>query len=223
MYPGASDLENLESAVNYNHYLLSLITGRLRGAEKVLDFGAGTGHMAAKVREFVSDVAAVEPDKNLSELIRSRGIRLEPLDSIAPNSLDLIYSLNVLEHVEDDSILFANLVSKLRKGGRILIYVPAVPLFFSNFDARIGHLRRYTKRSLSQLVGDTGLQEVEIRSHDPLGAFVALAYKVLINSGSINTVALQFFDRRIFPISVWIENHFRIPFGKNMSLTGVKP
>jgi SAM-dependent methyltransferase len=223
MYSGAGDLENLESAVNYNHYLLTLIIGRLRGAEKVLDFGAGTGHMAMKVREFVSDIVAVEPDKNLSELIRSRGIRLELLDSIAPNSLDLIYSLNVFEHIEEDCILFANLVSKLRKGGRILIYVPAVPLLFSKFDARIGHLRRYTKRSLSQLLGDTVLQEVEIRSHDPLGAFVALAYKFLINSGSIDATALQFYDRRIFPISVWMENHFPFPFGKNMSLTGVKP
>ena len=70
--------------------------------------------------------------------------------------------LDVLEHVEDDLDLLVQSLSAVRPGGCVLISVPAWPGLYSGHDRFLKHFRRYTFRSLRQLVADSGL--IPVRS-----------------------------------------------------------
>src|SRR5262249_13491474 len=61
---------------------------------------------------------------------------------------DTVICLNVLEHVEDHESALSFMNSVLVPGGRALILVPAFQFLFGTIDARIGHFRRYTRRTL---------------------------------------------------------------------------
>lgn len=93
---------------------------------RVLEFGAGTGQQAKFLAEQGFDVVAV--DLAASDYAATRifpifdydGVRL-PLDS---RSVDVIFSSNVLEHVEDLRGVFAEFRRVLRPGG---ICIHALP------------------------------------------------------------------------------------------------
>ena len=59
--------------------------------------------------------------------------------------------LDVLEHV-DDLALLREMHRVLRRGGRLLLTVPALPWLWSFRDESAGHLRRYTRMSLREVL-----------------------------------------------------------------------
>jgi predicted SAM-dependent methyltransferase len=58
----------------------------------------------------------------------------------------MIYSSNVLEHIEDDSRALNEMFAKLQINGKLAIYVPAFMFLFSDLDIKAGHFRRYSKK-----------------------------------------------------------------------------
>jgi 2-polyprenyl-3-methyl-5-hydroxy-6-metoxy-1,4-benzoquinol methylase len=66
--------------------------------------------------------------------------------------MDVILLLDVLEHVADDADLLRKSLKSLKKGGVILITVPAHPLLFSEHDRALHHYRRYTHQGLMKLL-----------------------------------------------------------------------
>ena len=103
-YPGASVLEVMVEAKNYNRYLASLIGIHLQPYFRVLNFGAGAGTFALPLLRRGIDAVCVEPDAVLGARLRDAGAAVAVgLDDIADESVDLIYTLNVLEHIPDDA------------------------------------------------------------------------------------------------------------------------
>jgi len=68
------------------------------------------------------------------------------------NFFDTIYLLNVLEHVEEDNQAVKNCKYLLRKGGTLIILVPAYAWLFSKLDKELNHYRRYTLDQLNHLL-----------------------------------------------------------------------
>ena len=146
------------------------------------------------------------------------------INQIEDASLDYIYSLNVLEHIEQDAEMLSTLTQKLKPGGRILIYVPAMPLLFSSMDRKVCHFRRYTRSSLGRLADTAGLDIQYHHYADCIGFFATLAYKWSGNTdGSINLRALITYDRFIFPLSKALDYLFRYRLGKNVYLLARRP
>lgn len=222
MYSGADALEALEAASNYNYFLRQIVLSRVRSSDSVLDFGAGTGDMASRILPYVSDLIAIEPDAELARVISGRGLKVADLADIPIESVDVVYSFNVLEHIQDDKEIAQRLVSRLRPGGTLILYVPAGPNLFSEFDKRIGHFRRYTRDLLNELVEGLELTQVDVRYHDPIGYWAAYLYKKFDNSGQVSLSMIRFFDTVVFPLSKLMERLFRLGFGKNLSLVGKK-
>jgi SAM-dependent methyltransferase len=61
---------------------------------------------------------------------------------------DTIICSEVLEHIKKDKIAISNLVKLTKKGGCILITVPAHKWLFGCHDKNLGTFRRYTKNEL---------------------------------------------------------------------------
>ena len=77
--------------------------------------------------------------------------------------------VNVLEHIENDKQELFYINQSLKTGGYVCIFVPALAWLYSDFDASIGHYRRYYKKQLIDLVEKAGFEIVKISYFDIMG------------------------------------------------------
>ncbi len=224
-YTGTDNLEIMAEAVNYNQFLTELILEHAQDDDLILDFGAGIGTFAERVKQHNLTVHAVETDASQAEIIQQKKIRAyRDIDEVADETIDYIYSLNVLEHIEDDQAICQQLFNKLKPGGRILIYVPAMQVLFSSMDKKVCHYRRYSRQRLGEIAENAGFTIECINYADSAGFFATLAYKWFGNDqGDINLKALVTYDRLVFPISQLLDKFTSKLFGKNVYLLATRP
>ncbi len=223
-YTGTENLEIMAEAVNYNRYLLSLIRANARPGDRIADIGAGIGTFARALAGDGLDVTCVEPDPRQARVIAEAGLPVvAAVDALADASFDFVYSLNVLEHIDDDRAAAAAWVRKLKPGGRMLIYVPAFQILFSSLDRLVEHKRRYRRRMLADVMRHAGLRVTRVRYADSAGFFAALAFKAIGNDhGTIDRRALVVFDRVLFPVGRAVDLLLDRVLGKNVVLFGVR-
>lgn len=223
-YTGVDNLEVMQEAVNYNRFLLETVRKHAPAGGKVLDFGAGAGQFATPLKQLGMDVTALEPDQVLQQRLRAQGLHaVGSADEVPDGSLDFIYTLNVLEHIEDDAQALRQLYAKLAPGGRLLVYVPAFPVLYTSMDAKVGHVRRYRKESLRAAVTAGGFIIDRVGYVDSLGFPATLAFKWIGNdSGDVNRTALKLYDRAVLPLSLALDLVTRQWFGKNLLLLAHK-
>ncbi len=223
-YTGTDNLEVMSEAVNYNRFLVDLVTRHAQGAEAILDFGAGIGTFAAELKGRGLDVVCLEPDPRQQAMLREQGLRaIRDLGELQDGSLDYVYSLNVLEHIDDDVGVLEAIRSKLRPGGRLLIYVPAFDLLYSSMDRKVGHVRRYRRSELSSKAKRAGFRVDDARYVDSLGFFAALLFRAIGNeSGDINRTPLIVYDRLLFPLSRVADLALHPILGKNLLLRATR-
>jgi SAM-dependent methyltransferase len=217
-YSGVENLEVMDEAVNYNRFLRGLVTARAHPSNEILDFGAGTGALARPLARAGYNVTCIEPDPSLRAHLSAEGLRASSsLDGILPESLDLIYTVNVLEHIEDDLATVAALGSRLKVGGSLVVYVPAFPLLYSSMDRKVGHLRRYRRAGLEALLRSAGLTIERTKYQDCLGFAATLLFRLIGNdAGTINRRALIAYDRCLFPLSRALDPVTGAWIGKNL-------
>ncbi len=222
-YLGRETLADLTQATNYNSHLKKLIQANYEIGERVLDFGAGNGHFLNLISDKKGVFTAIEPDSQLKDQIRNSGLAhvIKP-ENVPAGMVDFLYTLNVLEHIQDDEGTLKRFNLWLRQGGTLFVYVPALPHLYSKFDASIGHFRRYKKRELLEKVERAGFRVKMVRFLDPVGYFVALIYRLFINSGKISQGQLVFFDKYLYPLSRWVSPLTSSLFGKNILLVATK-
>jgi 2-polyprenyl-3-methyl-5-hydroxy-6-metoxy-1,4-benzoquinol methylase len=129
-YTGTSTLEIMEDAKNYNHFLYKLVLKYIpENSGLILDIGAGIGTFANKIRLKHPNIHCIEPDPVQCRKIEESGLSADiSMYKIGNNSVDFIYALNVLEHIENDRDELKNWAEKLKQGGQI--FIPNCPLEF---------------------------------------------------------------------------------------------
>lgn len=217
-YAGVELLETLQEAKRYNTYLKNEISKYGKGATAIMDFGAGIGTFS-DVHD-IKNVIAVELDPELCNYLKEQGYRsYSSLSDIKDTSIDFIYTLNVLEHIEDDESILKELHSKLKPGGKIFIYVPAFNVLFSSMDRKVKHFRRYKKSDTINLMKQLGYEVEQAEYVDSMGFFVTLLYKRLNRSGEVNKTSVKIYDTIVFPISrIFDKLGLSKLFGKNLQL-----
>ena len=132
----------------------------------------------------------------------------------------------MLEHIEDDLGALKKLNNILESQGRIVIYVPANPILFSDFDYRVGHFRRYQRKELVKIAKEAGFTIEKCTYSDSLGFLAALLFKVKIKvfkNSDVSQKSLEFYDKFVYPISKILDFiGFKFLFGKNILLSGIK-
>lgn len=123
----------------------------------LVDCGAGTGQFAAEMQPFCRVLAVDDHDESLALAASKLGASSVRRGSctalpISPASADCLTALDVLEHVEDDARAIKEFTRVLKPGGIAIITVPAMPALWSDWDISLHHFRRYTRRSLLNLL-----------------------------------------------------------------------
>jgi SAM-dependent methyltransferase len=218
-------IEVMEEAVNYNNWLLDELSAWSHSLAGVLDFGAGNGRFAAALHERGVDVHAIEPDRVLRERIEARGVpTYDGLDRVEDQRFQGVYSINVLEHLEDDAAFLSDFHRCLEPGGRLFIYVPAFPVLFSANDERVGHIRRYTRSTLVNRIRDAGFVVEHAGYVDLLGFFAGLGYRYFGDKdGGLSLGAVRLYDRVVFPISRILDRITWRFLGKNLLVRAIRP
>lgn len=223
-YKGIDNLEIMREAVNYNCFLLNTVLEYASLGKHIIDFGAGIGIFALRLKQLGHKITCIENDIFLkNQLIELDLDCVDSLSVIEDNSIDYIYTLNVLEHIEKDFETLVALHKKIRPNGVILVYVPAFNIIYSSMDRKVGHFRRYRLGDLRKLLEKAGFIIIHGEYVDFLGFFASLLY-LFINQkeGNINLRVLRFYDRFVFPISRCFDHFSHSFIGKNLLIVARK-
>ena len=226
------DLEAMSFARNYHLWILSEFAPYLVG--QVAEIGAGSGNFSEMLltQPKIDTLLALEPSTNMYPLLEER-LRSEPRARAMNTTLDAIYRdqkerfdtityINVLEHIENDLLQLQYAYETLKPCGHLLIFVPALPALFSNFDREIGHFRRYTRKQLRSCALSAGYIIDRQKYFDVAGilpwyvAFVML--KLPMTTGNVST-----YDTWVVPLMRAAESRIPPPIGKNLLLVARKP
>ena len=224
LYSGHKNLVAMESAKNYKNYLLCIIKSAIKNKNKILDFGAGIGTYSIPLSSEGFDVSCVEVDRVQADIIKDNGLVVyDDIKKVDYESYDAVYSLNVIEHIEDDVGALESIKRILKKDGVLIIYVPAFNSLYSEMDKKVGHYRRYSKGELVEKLNVAGFKICEASYVDCLGYFASLVYKIYFwSDGSISVRSVLAYDKYIFPISLLIDNILGRLFGKNLKVIAIR-
>ncbi|MEZ5169437.1 MAG: glycosyltransferase [Acidimicrobiia bacterium] len=133
---------------------------------RLLDAGCGTG---ATVNELaIPDyglAVGIDPSAHALDLARADRIAgpeflraTAESVPVADDSVDVLTSLDVIEHLDDDVSVLVEYGRVVRPGGTVILSVPAYRWAWSAHDEELGHRRRYTIGELERAVRLAGLE-----------------------------------------------------------------
>lgn len=156
-------------AVNKRRHLFRLIDRHLGNIEgkKVLDVGCGTGCLLKEIKELKkAEVYGLDFSNEVKEFCELNGltnISQAPAEELPfnNNEFDLITSLDVIEHIENDVSALKECYRTLKVGGIAVFSVPAFNFLWSNRDDRLMHKRRYSRAEFNSKTKEAGFTIIE--------------------------------------------------------------
>jgi SAM-dependent methyltransferase len=143
-----------------------LLKGRWNGRQfdRIIDVGSGGGAMVSLLREFGRSITLLEPNESLAEHTREHFRSDQAVDVHAgtlesfdkKNYYDFVALFDVLEHIEDDAKALSRIHALMKKGGHLVLTVPAFQFLWSRHDDMNGHKRRYTRDELVAKLSEQG-------------------------------------------------------------------
>jgi SAM-dependent methyltransferase len=217
-YQGKENLDVMTLAKNYNNKIYNWIADEESITQKkILDFGCGKGEFSNR---FSKNIFAVEIDSAMHKYVHCQ-VRSDISDY--DEKFDMIFSSNVLEHINNDTQSIEDIYKALTKNGIVKILVPARMEIYSNMDKMVGHYRRYSISDLKRKFEEAGFQVLYCRYFDFIGYFASFFYKIFVNKGVIDERSLILYDKLIFPLSNSIDKiTFGKIIGKNIMLKAIK-
>ncbi len=85
----------------------------------------------------------------------------------------------------------------LKPKGKLITIVPANQLLFSEFDRQIGHFRRYSRKSLNQLLLNNGFEPVYCQYFNALGAVSSFICRKVFQKTKLNKNMLSNFNHLV--------------------------
>ena len=224
-----TELDALANAPNYYRAILSAFAPHL--GQRVLEVGAGIGTFAEHVLRARPDLdlTLLEPAGNNFPVLQRRfaGDRRVHVvngyleDYSAGEQIDSMVLVNVLEHVEDDENFLRTAHAALQpQGGRILLFVPALPFVYGSLDREFEHYRRYTRPILRDRLEQAGFQLVDLRYVNILGVLPWFITGRVLRRTTLRSKDVSLYDRWIIPWALRLERILPPPFGQSLLAIG---
>lgn len=224
-------LETLSERIRYARWLFELARPFI--GKRVVEAGSGLGTMTAFLAEEPGrSVLATDADPAMLERLCKRftgfgnvAVRQwrlpEPpqLDDFKP---DTFVMWNVLEHIEDDVRVLAEVARALPVGGKVVIYSPAGEWLFCPFDRRLGHFRRYRRRELTRKSRIAGLTPLVERPCNLIGALSWLVRFRFFGASHIGRMSTGLFDL-LAPALQRLEELWPPPTGLSVLFVAERP
>ena len=147
-------------------------------SRSILDVGCGVGAFAFEIASKIPSmrIIGIDTDEHAIELANSIKVtsRLDNVefyyhDANKPfpfpeSSFDMVWLIDVLEHIQNDSAVISDVSRILKRGGYVLVSVPTpnYPRFFGkDFHLEIGHIRDgYWLEDLARLLSKHNLSVI---------------------------------------------------------------
>jgi len=172
-------------AWHVNRELRSLKKKSFSGKIRILDAGSGFGQYSFRMSRIFSgsvikgvDVKQEQID-DCNHFFSSVGLQervnfeyADLTEYIEPYSYDLILSVDVMEHIEEDELVFSNFYKSLRNNGVLLISTPSdqggSDTHEHDHDAVHGFIEEHVRdgygiMDITQKLNNAGFSEVEVR------------------------------------------------------------
>lgn len=153
-------------------WLLARELDRLGRPGIAVDIGAAGGGNTRILRQYGWTELVVEYGEEGALTAAGRGLRTVRADGTAlpvtAGAVDLVVAFDVLEHIEDDHTAATEIARILRPGGTLLVAVPCDMALWSAHDEAVGHVRRYDRGGLRELIAGAGLEVEDLRSWNVL-------------------------------------------------------
>lgn len=151
--------------------------GKLASRMTYLDLGCGTGGFAKEIDDRLrfKTVVLVDGDpKVLKIAARYPHFEIQHQDLNqkvgCAGTADIVSCMDVIEHLPHDADFLKQLFENMRTGSDLILSVPAYPAFYSEWDRKLGHYRRYTPKQLKRILLDAGFS---IQFLSPMWSFLA--------------------------------------------------
>jgi 2-polyprenyl-3-methyl-5-hydroxy-6-metoxy-1,4-benzoquinol methylase len=121
---------------------------------KILGIGCSGGPLLRNLGVHgYSNVYGIDISKDAVDLCRTRGLRnIALMDGSRPafkaGEFDVVIASDVLEHIEDEGLALSEWNRILKPAGKLIVFVPAFELLWSQHDEANHHYRRYSKSRL---------------------------------------------------------------------------
>ncbi|MEU8239398.1 class I SAM-dependent methyltransferase [Actinoplanes missouriensis] len=215
-------LEGLATAVNHRRWFVELALPYL--GDNPIEIGSGLGDYAIEWAEHLPRFTATEADPDRLVLLKERmadhpNIDVKQMLLPAPEAngeYSAAVSYNVLEHIEDHVGALSSMKDLVRPGGRVIIIVPAFMFAMSDVDYATGHIRRYTKKTLSAAFVDAGLEIEKIHYANALGLLGYYTATSIFKLAPKEGPMVKIYDSLVLPVTKAAERIAKPPFGQSV-------
>lgn len=193
---------------------------------KILDIGCGTGAIMDYLKNKGHEVFGVDMSDEALKYCQAKGLAVEigKADRVdfPDGYFDVVLSLDVLEHLDNDQEAVNEARRLLKKGGFFIATVPAHQFLWSYHDVALHHKRRYGKNKFVSLFNENW--EMKLISWIHTGIFLPVMVVRLIRNlskkkegssdvgqvGNVVNKAMNF----LYKVEIEIFKIFgRLPFG----------
>ena len=212
--------ERFDNAKIWIEYVINIVKPYI--GKNVLEIGAGCGSFTSGYINFIKKLTLSETDnKNLKDLrlnfFNKNNIKIIKANKIKKinGKFDTIVYFNVLEHIKDDDNEINDSLKKLKKGGHLIILVPAHQNLYGNLDKIAGHYRRYDIKYFKKNFINSKI--IMNKYLDSVGYFLYFFNKLFFKKEVYPSKFKIFIWDKIFvPITVIADFMISYKFGKNI-------
>jgi SAM-dependent methyltransferase len=191
-----------------------------------IDLGCGVGSNLKVLETFTNHVVGLDHSIYALSLVHKK-VKIPLINGdinhlpLKPKSVGLIIAMDVLEHLEDDENAMREFCRALRKGGILILTVPAFQSLRGVQDIVTGHKRRYSRKEITNKLRKAGFNILKSSYFNFFLFFpILIARRVIYLFGlkiesenEVNFPLINFFLKAVFSLEVYALKYLSFPFG----------
>lgn len=206
---GLETLEAIKNADAFNNWMYAEIADAI--SSPVLEIGSGIGNISDCCIKAGHDITLTDVRADYIHFLKNRFpskadhiLQMDLVDEQFDKKFEAyfekfntVFALNVIEHIEDDKKAITNALKLLNPGGQLIILVPAHSILYNKLDKNLFHFKRYSKKSLSQLMNTKGITMAGMKSFNGLGVLAWIYGGLFVKKGVIGGGDMKLYNKLV--------------------------